>query len=93
MDDEFLKIHRSKLELDPCDDCSQFSVGCITHYVFLFCVRKGAFNGLQTQGVGCFADQGMTDMFRSLQILLLDMTGYRFRVLPVLRTFFHTGQP
>ena len=84
---EFLEIHRSKLELDPCGDRGQPSIWSITHCVFLFGVRKDALNRLRTQGVGCFAERGMADIFRSLQILLPDMTGYCFRMLPVLRTF------
>ena len=84
---EFLEIHRSKLELDPCGDRGQPSIWSITHCVFLFGVRKDALNRLRTQGIGCFAERGMADIFRSLQILLPDMTGYCFRMLPVLRTF------
>ena len=83
MEGEFLEIHRSKLELDPCGDRGQPSIRSITHCVFLFCVRKDALNRLRTQGIGCFAERGMADIFRSLQILLPDMAGYGFCVLPV----------
>ena len=55
VDGEFLEIHRSKLELDPGGYRGQPSIGCITHGVFFFCVRKDALNGLGSQGVGCLA--------------------------------------
>lgn len=48
---EFLEIHRSKLELDPCGDRGQPSIWSITHCVFLFGVRKDALNRLRTQGI------------------------------------------
>ncbi len=83
MEGEFLKIHRSKLELDPCGNRSQPSVGCITHCVFFFCVCKDSLNGLRMQGIGCFANQEMTGIFRSFQIFLPDMTGEGFSVLPL----------
>ena len=51
VDGEFLEIHRSKLELDPGGYRGQPSIGCITHGVFFFCVRKDALNGLGSQGV------------------------------------------
>ena len=40
VDGEFLEIHRSKLELASCSYCGQPSIGCITHGVFFFRVRK-----------------------------------------------------
>ena len=46
VDGEFLEIHRSKFELDPGGYRGQPSIGCITHRVFLFRVRKAALNGL-----------------------------------------------
>ena len=46
VDGEFLEIHRSKFELDPGGYRGQPSIGCITHRVFLFRVRKDALNGL-----------------------------------------------
>ena len=88
MEGEFLEIHRSKLELDPCGDRGQPSIWRITHCVFLFGVRKDALNRLRTQRIGCFAERRMPDVLSSLQILLPDMPGYGFRVLPVLRTSF-----
>ena len=87
MEGEFLEIHRSKLELDPCGDRGQPSIRSITHCVFLFCVRKDALNRLRTQGVGCLTYRRMPYVFCPLQIFLPDMTGYGFRVLPVLRAF------
>ena len=54
---EFLEIHRSKLELDPCGDRGQPSIGGITHRVFLFCVRKDALNRLRTQSVALIRRQ------------------------------------
>lgn len=86
MEGEFLEIHRSKLELDPCGDRGQPSIWSITHCVFLFGVCKDALNRLRTQGIGCLTNWGVTDIFRSFQILLPDMAGYGFCVLPVLRT-------
>ena len=84
---EFLEIHRSKLELDPCGDRGQPSIRGITHRVFLFCVRKDALNRLRTQSVGCLTYRGMPYIFCPFQIFLPDMAGYGFRILPVLRTF------
>ena len=75
---------RGKLELDPCGDRGQPSIWSITHCVFLFGVRKDALNRPRSQSVGCFAYWRMPDVFRPFQIRLPDMTGYRFRVLPVL---------
>ena len=57
VDGKFLEIHRSKFELDLCGYCGQPSIGCITHCVFFFCVRKDAFNRLRAQRVGCFAQR------------------------------------
>ena len=54
--------------------------------MFFFCVRKDALNRLRTQSVGYLAYRRMPDILCSFQILLPDMTGYRFRVLSVLRT-------
>ena len=62
---EFLEIHRSKLELDPCGDRGQPSIWSITHCVFLFGVRKDALNRLRTQGIGCFAERGMADIIET----------------------------
>ena len=87
MEGEFLEIHRSKLELDPCGDRGQPSIRSITHCVFFFCVRKDALNRLRTQGVGCLTYRRMPYVLCPLQIFLPDMTGYGFRVLPVLRAF------
>ena len=88
MEGEFLEIHRSKLELDPCGDRGQPSIRSITHCVFLFCARKDALNRLRTQGVGCLTYRGMPYIFCPILIFLPDMAGYGFRVLPVLRTSF-----
>ena len=88
VDGKFLEIHRSKLELDPCGDRGQPSIWSITHCVFLFGVCKDALNRLRTQGIGCFAYRRMPDILCPLQILLPDMAGYGFCVLPVLRTSF-----
>ena len=87
MEGEFLEIHRSKLELDPCGDRSQPSIWSITHCVFLFGVRKDALNRLRTQSIDCLTYRRMPYTFCSFQILLTDMAGYGFRVQPVLRTF------
>lgn len=87
MEGEFLEIHRSKLELDPCGDRGQPSIWSITHCVFLFCVRKDALNRLRTQSIGCLTCRRMPYIFCSFQILLPDVAGYGLRVLPILRTF------
>ena len=87
MEGEFLEIHRSKPEVDPCGDRGQPSIWSITHCVFLSGVRKDALNRLRTQSAGCLAHRRMPDVFCPLQIFLPDMAGYGFRVLPVLRAF------
>ena len=41
---QFFQIHGSIFKPDPSCDCGQASVVCITHCVFLFCIRKDTLN-------------------------------------------------
>lgn len=88
MDGEFLEIHRSKLELDPCGDRGQPSIRSITHCVFLFCVRKDALNGLGSQGVGCLAQGRMSDVLRPFYVLMPDVALNDFGALSALGAAF-----
>ena len=88
VDGEFLEIHRSKLELDPGGYRGQPSIGCITHGVFLFCVRKDALNGLGSQGVGCLAQGRMSDVLRPFYVLMPDVALNDFGALSALGAAF-----
>ena len=88
MEGEFLKIHRSKLELDPCGDRGQPSIWRITHCVFLFRVRKDPLNVLRTQRIGCFAKRRMPDIFRPIYVILPDVARHSFSTLLALGTTF-----
>ncbi len=41
----FFEIHGSKFKPYPIRDLGEAAVGCITHRVFFFCIRKDPFNG------------------------------------------------
>ena len=69
----FFQIHGSKFKPDPSRDGGQASVVCITHGVFLFCVRKDPLNGLLALCVNPLAQVGFSDALHNVQIFLPDV--------------------
>ena len=70
---QLFQIHGSKFKPDPSCDGGQASVVCITHRVFLFCVRKNPFNGFLSLGIDALAQVGFADGLHKIQILLPDV--------------------
>ena len=58
---QFFQIHGSIFKPDPSCDCGQASVVCITHCVFLFCIRKDTLNGLFALCINSFAQLRLAD--------------------------------
>ena len=46
---------------------------CITHGVFLFCIRKDPFNGLFSLCINLFAQVGLSDTLHNVQVFLPDV--------------------
>ena len=70
---QFFQIHGSIFKPDPSCDCGQASVVCITHCVFLFCIRKDTLNGLFALCINSFAQLRLADALHYIQILLPDV--------------------
>ena len=52
---QLFQVHGSQFKPDPSCDGGQASVVCITHCVFLFCIRKDTLNGLFALCINSFA--------------------------------------
>ena len=52
---QLFQVHGNIFKPDPSGDGGQASVMCITHGVFLFCIRKNPLNGFFSLGVNSFA--------------------------------------
>lgn len=70
---QLFQIHGSKFKPDPSGDGGQASVVCITHGVFLFCVRKDPLNGLLALCINFFPAICFSYLFDQIQILLPDV--------------------
>ena len=72
------QIHGSIFKPDPSRNCSQAPVVCITHSVFLLCVRKNPLNGFFALRIKLFRTFRFPHLFHQIQILLPDMCGVYF---------------
>ena len=57
---QLFQIHGNIFKPDPPCDCGQASVVCITHCVFLFCIRKDTLNRLFPSLVHPLVDRSVT---------------------------------
>ena len=67
---QFFQIHGSIFKPDPSCDCGQASVVCITHCVFLFCIRKDPFYRFFALCINFFRSACFSYLLHQIQILL-----------------------
>ena len=72
-DCQLFEVHGSKFKPDPSCDGSQTSVMCITHRVFLLCIRKDPFNRFLALCINFFRTLCFSYLFNQIQILLPDV--------------------
>ena len=75
---QFFEVHGSKFKLHPVRYLSQASVLCITHSVFLFCVRKDPFNRFFALLIQIAVLRRIPGIIRQIFVVLPDMPLYRF---------------
>ena len=70
---QLFQIHSSKFKPDPSGNCSQASVVCITHCVFLLHVRKDTLYRLFALRVKPLAMLGLADALHKIHVFLPDV--------------------